>query len=98
MLDWNDYHRVLPDESGTYLVIRDEGRRKKNKDGFRKIRSYSICVAYWDAEKRYFNHLSFDAFVKDWAKVDPPTYLQQFEKEGEAFEVNWFKQPSDAEL
>lgn len=98
MLDWKDYRLVEPDESGTYLVIRDQGRRKKSKDNERKIRTYSIEVAYWNAEKRYFTHPSFDAFVKDWAKVDPPTYLQQFEKEGEAFEVNWFKQPSDAEL
>lgn len=95
MLDWKDYQRVLPDESGTYLVIKDEGRRRKRKDELRKIRSYSICVAYWDAEKGYFTHPSFDAFVKDWAKIDPPTYLQQFEKEGEAREISWNKPDCD---
>ena len=95
MLDWKDYRLEVPDESGTYVVIKDEGRRRKNKDDLRKVRAYQISIAYWDAEKGYFTHPSFDAFVKDWAKIDPPSYLQRFEAEGEAREVSWNKPDCD---
>lgn len=98
MLNWKDYQHETPDESGTYLTIKDEGRRRKNKEDSRKVRGYQICIAYWDAEKGYFTHPSFDAFVTDWAKVDPPMYLQQFENAGEAREISWNKPENNFDL
>jgi hypothetical protein len=91
VLDWKDYQLVLPDESGQYLVTYNEGRRKRHPEDERKIRHYSIRLAYWDAEKQLFDFPSMDAYITDWAKIDAPMYLQQFEKEGLACELNLHK-------
>lgn len=82
MLDWKDYQLVLPDESGQYIVAINEGKRKPQPEDEKKIRHYSIRTAYWDAETQLFEGEWLDAFVTDWAKIDAPMYLQQYEKEG----------------
>ena len=81
MLDWKDYQLVLPDEAGDYLVVINEGKRKRNPEDERKIRHYSIRTAYWDVEKQMFEFPSLDAHV----------YLQRFAKEGLACELNLHK-------
>lgn len=91
MLDWKDYQLVLPDEAGDYLVVINEGKRKRNPEDEMKIRHYSIRTAYWDVEKQMFEFPSLDAHVTDWAKIDAPMYLQQFAKEGLACELNLHK-------
>ena len=63
MLDWKDYQLVLPDESGQYLVAYNEGRRKRHPEDERKIRHYSIRLAYWDAEKQLFDFPSMWIFL-----------------------------------